>query len=218
VPLALLALALSVAPAEAQGGRATRAERLVRLGQRYLEAGDRGSAIGYFRDALMSDREHVPAYRALAEAYRSRGDLAEARRVYEAGLSRQPGSEALWTGLVEVLREQDEPDDARAALRSLLRAAPRSLPAWRLRAEMARERGAWVEALTAYRRLRSLAEARGDEETAAEASRFARALALLARPLDPVTAPRGCAGDSEVRRALAGCPRGRAPTGPPAPP
>ncbi|MCA9605542.1 MAG: hypothetical protein KC619_08100, partial [Myxococcales bacterium] len=73
----------------------------------------------------------------------------------------------------------------------------------RLRASLARERGAWSEALTAYRAL--LASGVLDEDEATEARRYELALRILARPLDPVSAERACEG-SEVRRALARCP------------
>jgi len=97
----------------------------------------------------------------------------------------------------------DRPDDAARALRSLLARRPDHAEAMRLRAELARERGAWSEALTAYRALLSSDVDLSDEERA-ELRRYESALRVLARPLDPVSAARACSG-SALRRALGRC-------------
>lgn len=203
-----LGLTVSASHAHAQAmprrGQA-RAERMVRLGERYLEAGDRGSAIGYFRDAIQADPGATRAYLRLGQAYLGRGSLPDARTVLEAGLVRDPDAAELWLALVEVLRAMGEPEDAARAVRSLLARAPAHPDGLRARADLARERGAWSEALTAYRRLLSEASSIGlSEEEISEARRYEAALRLLASPMDPLSAPRSCSG-SPIRRALARC-------------
>lgn len=202
----LLAGLLAASPAVAQPrGPSPRTARLLRTGEAYLRAGDRGSAIGYFREALQADPRAPRPYALLGEAYRARGSFDEARTVFEAGLVRNPDHAPLWLGLARTLVDAGEMELAAAAVRSLLARAPRHPEGLRLRAALARRRGAWSEALTAYRTLLAAADELGlGEEEIAEARRYEAALRLLARPLDPVSAPRACAG-SPIRRALARC-------------
>lgn len=207
--LAIVALAWPALSAGAQPPTrpvSARAARLIEIGQGFVDAGDRGSAIGYFRDAIAADPLAAAAYEGLGDIYRQRGALNEARRVYELGLTRLPGAAPLWLGLARTLDEAGSRDDAARAIRSLLERDPRNAEAIALRADLARRRGAWSEALTAYRTLLAIDDATLDEERVAEARRYEAALRLLARPLDPVSAPRACAeGASAVRRALARC-------------
>jgi len=201
-----LALFASIATAHAQPAGRTpspRAARLIEAGQAYLASGDRGSAIAYFRDAIAADPRAAAAYEGLGECYRGRGSYDDARRAYEAGLARMPDSAPLWLGLARTFEAQGALDEAARALRSLLARDPDHLEALSLRAELARRRGAWSEALTAYRALLSHASALPAERVT-EARRYEAALRLLARPLDPVSAPRACAG-TPLRRALARC-------------
>lgn len=203
----LVCLALLVpAPARAQEqgpSRAARSARLLRTGDGYLASGDRGSAIGYFREAVQADPSNSSAYLALGDAYRARGSLSDARAVIEAGLMRSPDVPVLWLLLVRTLRELGDHAQAAVAVRSLLARDPQSPEGLRLRAALARERGAWSEALTAYRALLAADLPLSDEERA-EAVRYEAALRLLAHPLDPVSAPRACRG-SPLRRTLARC-------------
>ncbi|HJL19653.1 MAG TPA: tetratricopeptide repeat protein [Sandaracinaceae bacterium LLY-WYZ-13_1] len=206
--LAVLALAAGTraqAPRRDRARPSARAARLLQTGQAYLRAGDRGSAIGYFREAIQAAPRSPEPYAALGDAYRARGSLDDARAVYETGLARNPDHAPLWLGLARTLVDAGDADAAAAAVRSLLARAPHHAEGLRLRADLARRRGAWSEALTAYRTLLASADEAGlSEAERAEARRYEAALRLLARPLDPVSAPRACGG-SAVRRALAGC-------------
>ncbi|MFK7992076.1 MAG: tetratricopeptide repeat protein [Sandaracinaceae bacterium] len=203
--LALILLLSLPRPAAAQYTPPNRVEQALRTGQAFLRAGDRGSAIGWFRQALQRDPNDPRPYALLGEAYRQRNALDDARQVLEAGLVRRPESVDLWLTLARTLRQAGALDRAAAALRSLMRRAPDHLEALQMRAELARERGAWAEALTVTRRLVSDGEALGlSPEQVNEARRFEPALRMLARPMDPVSAPRACEG-SPLRRALAGC-------------
>ncbi|MCB9591560.1 MAG: tetratricopeptide repeat protein [Sandaracinaceae bacterium] len=200
----LVSTLLAVSPAAAQPpqGGAARAARLIARGDAFLASGDRGSAIGYFREAIQANPLAAEAYRRLGEAYRDRGSLGDARTILEAGLTRVPEDAALWMALARTLVALGEPEDAARAVRSLLARDPGNAEALRLRASLARERGAWSEALTAHRALIASGVLEPDE--LAEARRYEQALRLLARPLDPLSAPRACEG-SPVRRALARC-------------
>lgn len=198
---------LLLAPLEASAQRAPspRAARLLALGDAHLRAGDRGSAIGYFREALAADPQAARAYARLGDAYRQRGAFGDARQVLEAGLARHPDDAELWIGLAQTLEDGGAPEEAAAALRTLLARAPDHAEGLRRRAALARRRGAWSEALTVHRRMIARADAIGlDADARAEARRYEAALRRLARPADPISAPRACAG-SALRRALARC-------------
>lgn len=201
-----IALSLCAATASAQPRSrepSARVSQLIRTGEAYLAAGDRGSAIGYFREALAVDPFAGRAYEALGEAYRSRGSLEDARAVYETGVQRLPDRPGLWLGLVRTLSDLGAEREAAQAVRGLLERAPDHPEGLALRADLARRRGAWSEALTAYRALLAMGD-RVDEPTSADARRYEAALRLLAAPLDPVSAERACTM-SPVRRALARC-------------
>ncbi len=204
-------LVLLAAPASAQPRPVSeRAARMIELGDGFLAAGDRGSASAYYRDAIAADPLATRAYEGLAEVHRRRGAYQEARRVYELGLTRRPDSTALWLGLARTLDEAGVVEDAARAIRSLLQREPDNAEAIAMRADLARRRGAWSEALTAYRTLIAIAPGAGlDDARLEEARRYEAALRLLASPLDPVSAPRVCEDPAAtaVRRALARCSR-----------
>lgn len=187
----------------AQPSPSNRAARLIALGEAHLAAGDRGSAIAYFRDAIAADPRAVRAYEGLGECYRTRGSYDDARRAYEAGLSRVPDAASLWLGLAQTFEAQGALDRAAAALRTLSAHHPDHLEALLLRAELARRRGAWSEALAVHRALLERADALSPA-VVRQLSRYEAALRLLARPLDPVSAPRACTM-SALRKALARC-------------
>jgi tetratricopeptide (TPR) repeat protein len=191
-PSGVLAQARPVSP---------RALRSIETAEAYLAAGDRGSAIGHFRDAIAADPFAGRAYEGLAGAYLARGSLEEARATYEAGIVRAPEHAPLWLGLTRTLLALGADRDASRALREYLGRAPGDRDALMLQAELARRRGAWSEALTTYRVLLTLEL---DDAQRTEARRYEAALRLLAQPLDPVSSARACAG-SDVRRALARC-------------
>jgi tetratricopeptide (TPR) repeat protein len=190
--LALLAALLSWAPpvAGAQDGRARRAAEKVRMGAALVRAGNPGSAVAYYREAIRIDPRHEPAYVGLGELYRAQGRDSDALEAVRAGLRRRPRSIPLALLLAT---------EAATILRRAARAEPGSVPVQRALGELARERGAFAESLAAYRAVLRLTE--GDPRRAeahAEARRFVAALRLLVREVDP---PSRCE-QSEVRRAL----------------
>ena len=202
----LLASATAAAQARAIArAPSARAARLIQSGDAFLRAGDRGSAIAYYRDAVAADPQATGGYERLGEAYRARGSLDDARAVYETALSRHPEHTPLWLGLARTLVDSDRLDDAAAAVRSLLARTPDDPDGLAMRAELAFRRGAWSEALTAYRTLIAASARIGlDPARVDEARRYEAALRVLARPLDPVSAPRAC-DETPLRRALAHC-------------
>lgn len=198
----LLSLALAIGWASSANAQSSRAAHSIRAGEAHLAAGDRGSAIAYFREAITADPFAARAYEGLGACYRGRGSLDDAREAYRAGIARVPEHAPLWLGLARTLEAQGALDEAAAALRGLLARQPAHHEALTLRAELARRRGAWSEALAAYRAL--LAGGALTSEQEAEARRYEAALQILASPLDPISAPRACGG-SPLRRALARC-------------
>ena len=204
--LAAVSLASWVPVARAQPGathatRASRATELRARGDAHLAAGDRGSAIGWYRDALAIDPGDGASYAALGRIYLDRGSLGDARAAFEAGVQRAPDHAPVWLGLAETLERMGSAGDAAAALRGLSRRLPRDAAVWRARAELARRRGAWSEALGAYRAIVALAAegAEVDPAVLADAERSVVALRFLVGTLDPVRRESA----SAVRRALA---------------
>lgn len=189
--------------------RAARAAELRAHGDALRAAGDRGSAIGWYRDAISADPSDARSYERLGRIYLERGALGDARQVLEAGAARCPDDVALWLALSDALARMGSAEEAARALRSLTERAPRAPEAWIARAEAARARGAWSEALGAYRALIALAGdgVEIDPARVEEARRATIALGVLVGSADPVH--RGCEGarqsDGAVRRALAGC-------------
>jgi tetratricopeptide (TPR) repeat protein len=216
--LAPHALAQPLDPA----ARHDRAERLRILGEAYVQSGDSGSAVGYFREALSIDATDARSYEGLARIYLSRGNLRDALEALAVGLRRQPEDGGLWGAYADVLLAQGDLTGAAEALRERLTRAPDDVGALITRADVARRRGAWAEALACSRRVVDLA-ARGvavAPERLSEARAFIAALSVLAGSTDPVRgAVERCDHASFVRNALGGCarPAPPAPT-PPTPP
>jgi len=203
--LALLSAVLCAAPlaAEAQDGRARRAAEKVRMGRALVGAGNPGSAVAYFREAIQIDPHLEAAYVGLGELYRGQGRDSDALETVRAGLRRRPRSVPLALLMAATLGPSD-PSEAMAILRRVAEAEPESVPVQRALGALARERGAFAEALAAYRAVARLTA--GDPaqaEVLAEARRFVAALRLLVGDVDPV----GRCEDTEVRRAL--CEGGR---------
>ncbi|MEM9072320.1 MAG: tetratricopeptide repeat protein [Myxococcota bacterium] len=187
-----------------------RAERLVSTGRAFLRAGDPGSALAYFREAIQVDRRFAVAYEELASLYLTREQLSTALEVLRAGLRRRPDHIPLHLLLARALRDQGAADEAIDVLRDLVRQEPRSVAAHAQRAAFARDRGAWAEALSSYRAIVFLAEEAErsatappreevPEATLREAREHVAALSLLVGEVDPA---RRCG--SPVRDALCG--------------
>ncbi len=194
--------ALGPEPTSAQVRRAARAERLIRRGRALMAAGDVGSALAYFREAIDADRRGAAAYLGLARAYLRQRRSSDALEVLRAGVRWCPDDVSLQVLLARTLQAQGAIEEAAAVLRRLAAASPGSVAAHRERGAQAEARGAWSEALAAYRAILALAED-GVEIPASvlrEARAHAAALGLLTRGTDPVAS---CAG-GELRAALCG--------------
>ena len=186
--------------------RSARAARLLTMGRAMQRAGDRASAMAYYREVIAVDPRHGEAYAALGAVYLERAALDDARRVFETGLSRRPDQSALWRGLAEVLERGADLEGAAAALRSWTSRLPRDPSAHRERALFSQRRGAFSEALASYRALIDLA-AQGDavpEAWLGEAERAVAALRILVGELDPL-GRRCSADDSALRAAIRDC-------------
>lgn len=207
--LVLLAVISTATPASAQGdpgGRAARAAQLRARGDAHVAAGDRGSAVGWYRDAISADPTDALAYERLGRIYLERGSFGDARAVLEAGAARRPDHPGLARALADLLERMGATADAARVLREMARRAPDDGELQIARAELAQRRGAWSEALDAYRAVVAMRAAGAPiaPEAAADAERHVVALRLLVGGADPVRG--GCERASSVRRALAGCP------------
>ncbi|NOY94028.1 MAG: tetratricopeptide repeat protein, partial [Deltaproteobacteria bacterium] len=123
-------------PVSAQSGQAAerarrqRAHELVELGLRHQRAGDLGSAIGYYREAVAAWSRGVRAYAQLAEAYQARGRHADALAALDAGLSRHPEALRLLLDRARSLEALGRSEEAAAALRRATRGRAESGRAW----------------------------------------------------------------------------------------
>ncbi len=189
--------------------RQARAAQLRARGEAYMQSGDPGSAIGYFRDALAINPNDGRSYLALARIYEARGSTRDALEVLSVGLRHAPEDAALWGVVADVLISVGELDEAAQALREQTNRTPDDVEAYRRRAALAKQRGAWTEALASYRRVIDLVTCGNssvDASVVDEARALVAGLVILAGGTDPVHAPAsGCENPSAVRRALARC-------------
>jgi tetratricopeptide (TPR) repeat protein len=177
------------------------------MGQAFLAAGDPGSAMGYFRDAIAADRRDAASYVLLGNIYLERGRTNDALSVFSAGLRYRPDHGPLWRGLARGFEASGELDRAADALRELTARVPDDWEGHYARAGLARRRRAHAESQASYRAVIDLAAAGVDvpEEQLALSRRYVAALGVHLGELDAVRGPDRCASGSPVRRALAGC-------------
>jgi tetratricopeptide (TPR) repeat protein len=186
----------------ADGYRSERAAELTGLGARFLEAGDRVSAAGYFREAIGIDPAFAPAYVALGELQLARGSTRDAEETFRVGATRAGRDVRLWIGLVRALEASGSTGEAESVLVQAEGTFRRDRTLLAFRADRAEDQGRWSLALSLTRRLASIAEEERDAEALARLRARERALAVLVGGLDPVRAPP--AHDDSVRSALAG--------------
>lgn len=185
-----VSVAMPTASASAQepATSVSRVERLLQIGQGHARAGNHGSAVGYFREAIQVSPNDARGYAALAEAYLRIDQISNALEVTTSGLRRRPGDRPLSWVHARVLVSATDPR-ADAALSRITRRYPDFLPARRLVAERARASGNWSLALASFR---ALVRYETDDEKRAEARELVAALFHLAS-LDPLV--RHCAGE-----------------------
>lgn len=186
------------------GRRADRAAELTTLGGRFLQAGDRVSAAGYFREAIGVDPSFAPAYVALGELQLARGSLRDAEETFRVGVMRATPDARIWIGLARTLEAMGSTEDADAVLAQATSAFRDDETLLSFRARHAEQRGRWSLALALTRRLLALLSHHPEDGGPGEGHRAAlrareRALSVLVGSLDPVVASRP---DDLVRRAL----------------
>lgn len=209
LPISLV-LALVAGPAAGPGpagAQGPRAARLRSMGQAYLAAGDPGSAMAYFRDAIAASPRDAESHVLLGEIYLAQGRVPDALAVLSSGLAARPDHGPLWRALGNAYSAQGDDARAAAALRELTERLPEDWEGHLARARLARERRAHAESLASYRALVDLSAAGAPlpAEVVDEARRYGAALGILLGDVDPVAGPSRCADESAVRRALAGC-------------
>jgi len=195
------AAALSAAaPAEASG-----AEELLREARAHEAAHEDDVALRRYTDALALDPTCAPCYLGLASLRARLGDAREAERVYSTALEHVPGLREALLGrarsrrAIGWRREAEEDLEAYAASASAREgggdpAALGELAAWY------GEDGRVPAQLATWRRVRVLAERRGDAPLVARARTMVKALQILVGPADPAVAP---VDPDRTRRAIA---------------
>ena len=178
-----------------------RARELTELGSASLRAGQVDSAVARFNEAIAADGSYGPAYLALARLRESTGELDEAVSVLKLGMERILG---FWDGLfaqAELFARARRFDEATKLLCEFRVANPANEPGLEKLLEVAAAADRLPVALSAARKLLSLAQARNDAAAAKRAASKVRALMTLVGGVDPVVA--GGARREPVRRALA---------------
>mgnify|MGYP000856807066 CR=1 FL=1 len=193
----------SPSDAFAQGpmSRSARAARLVERATRLEAAGHVPGAVGTFREAVQVDPSFAPAYVGLVRLHLARGEIGAALEAARVGRRRRPDDVALGLAEIDALVAAGRDEEALASSLALTRFAPRSVEVWWSEGSLARERGRFVRALSAYRRMVRLGEEGVAIEPARvdEARQLASALAMLVGDLDLA---RIHCDASEVRAAL----------------
>jgi tetratricopeptide (TPR) repeat protein len=172
---------------------------LVREAKSHEAAHDDLVAIRRYSDALALDPTLGDAYLGLGALRLRRGDAGEAERVYDVALAHLPAltralvgrAEARWALGKKVEAEADLEEYAHSAEEP---AALKELAGWYAK-------DAQVPAqLAVWRRIRALAEGRGDSALEHEARTMVRALQIVVGGADPVVKP---TTQDPVRRGFA---------------
>ncbi len=77
-------------------------EIITRRGEALLGLGRTAQALAEFERVIELKPDYWPAYAHISDHYRSSGDVAKARKVLEAGLTRSPGAKGLLRRLKEL--------------------------------------------------------------------------------------------------------------------
>jgi tetratricopeptide (TPR) repeat protein len=101
-----------------QSYNADRPEGRTNLGNLYGQRGDSAAAIAEYRKATEIDPTYIPAYANLADLYRARGAEAEARKILQDGLARNPRAAVLEHALGLALARQKRTSDSVQLLRA----------------------------------------------------------------------------------------------------
>lgn len=186
-------------------GRQERAARLRAQGEALLAAGDPGSALAYFRDAVAVHPGDAESFAAIGEIYLARGNAAYAVEAFTAGLRRRADVASLWLGLARALQAGGHPEEAATALRSLVQRQPRNRQAHEARAALAEVRGAWSEALASYRALLELLRATGGSATHLDVTNVRAKISALRVLTGEAARASRCTPTSPVQHALGEC-------------
>jgi len=179
------------------------ADELVREAHSPEAAHEDDLALRRYAEALTLDPTQADAYLGLGALRFRLGDVREAERVYDTGLSHVPGLAMARLGRGRVrralgaLREAD--DDLEAYVAATGDASVlRELAGWYA------EEGRPLAQLAVWRRVLVLdEEGRGSMATRRDAQVTVRALELIVGSADPVRVPGGGAPASAVRRGIA---------------
>ncbi len=127
------------------------------LGVALFESGRQPEAQARYRDALVTDADHAPAYNNLGVALRSQGQLAEAIAVYEEGLRRRGDYPDLHYNLGNALVEAGRLPEAETTLRRAAELRPDWAAAHHSLASVLASQGRVREGLEHLRRAVALA-------------------------------------------------------------
>ncbi len=192
--LPFFALALT-RPAHANAS----SDELVRQGQLHEACDEADRALRSYTDALALDPTSANAYLGLGSVRMRLGQPREAERVYSTALEHLPTLTAALSGRARARRALGARDLADRDL-SDYAAKTESLAAWRELAHWYGEEGRFTAELSVWRGVLEFAETKHDDALESEAHKTIRALAILAKPIDPAAFP---PTDDLTRAALA---------------
>ena len=179
---------------------------LIAQGKAKEAEGDELGAMKRYRDAIELDSTAEPAYLALGALRTKRNELSEAENIYDVGVSRVPGSKALYLARAKVHRFRGHANDARVDLQRAwtlegTTGSSDELAIMRERIALAREQRDAAGELLGWRRVLAIAHANGDAKLKSEASVQARALGIFVGEVDPVLSCKTIA--DPMRKSLA---------------
>jgi tetratricopeptide (TPR) repeat protein len=192
---------VSLAGADERAWSSGSAAELTRQGREHAQAGDEEIATARFAEAVRLDPTYGPAYLELAQLREKHGDLVEAERTYGVAIEHVAEFVEAYRARAALFARMGESDRELADLEAATRIS--GSPA--VRRELAQRyvaARAWPAALATWRKLREVAEERGDNRALGEASLQIRALVLLCGELDPVTAGGGARGGPDWRGSV----------------
>jgi tetratricopeptide (TPR) repeat protein len=200
----LVAAVVSIVPARASGADHSwqgteSATELLREAREHEARQDELVALRRYTEAIVTDPTLADAYLGLAALRLRRGDAREAERVYDAALAHLPFFGPALVGRAEARWALGERADALMDLEVYARgtddpAVLRELAGW-----YAQEAQAPAQ-LAIWRRIHTLAGARGDAALEHEARTMVRALQIIVGNADPASKP--TVGDP-IRRGIA---------------
>jgi tetratricopeptide (TPR) repeat protein len=164
------------------------ADELIREAKIHAAGDEVDLAMRRYTEALALDPTSGDAYLGLAALRLRLGQSREAEQVYSTALEHMPALNDALAGRAHARRAMGARDLADRDL-SDYATKTENVGAWRELARWYGEEGRFTAELSVWRGVLELAETRSDDALEVEAHKTIRALAVLAKPIDPAAFP-----------------------------